>query len=83
MTTVQDDLEIKLTAGNDLTTYHTIQQIPTMKGIHTLGVWLARPNGNDINELQHWIQQALMIKKYLSKASLRWEHTNISFHSIW
>ena len=28
-----DAFEIKLTAGDDLTTYHTIQQIPTMKGI--------------------------------------------------
>ena len=28
-----DDMEIKLTAGDDLTTYHTIQWIPTTKGI--------------------------------------------------
>ena len=28
-----DNMEIKLTAGDDLRTYHTIQQIPTTKGI--------------------------------------------------
>ena len=33
-----DDYDIKLTAGDDLSTYHTIQWIPNMKGIRTLGV---------------------------------------------
>ena len=80
--TVPDDPEIKLMAGDDLTTYHTIQRIPTTKGIHSLGVWLA-PNGNDNDELQYQIQQAMMIKQYLSKAPLRQEHTNIIFQSIW
>ena len=42
-----DDMEIKLMAGDDLTTYHTIQQIPTTKGIRTLSVWLA-PDGNEM-----------------------------------
>ena len=28
-----DELEIKLTAGDDLKMYHTIQRIPTTKGI--------------------------------------------------
>ena len=35
---VEDDLEIKLTAGDNLTTYHTIQWIEPMKGIQTLSV---------------------------------------------
>ena len=33
-----DDYDIKLTAGDDLSMYHTIQQMPNMKGIQTLGV---------------------------------------------
>ena len=33
-----DEFDIKLTAGNDLSTYHTIQRIPTTKGIQTLGI---------------------------------------------
>ena len=78
---VPDDLDIKLMARDDLTTYHTIQWIPTTKGIWTLSVWLA-PDSNDNNELQYQIQQVLLIKQHLSKAPLKCKHTNIVFHSI-
>ena len=77
-----DELEIKLTAGDDLTTYHTIQQIPTAKGIQTLGICLA-PDGNDKDELQYHLQQASTIKQHLSKVPLGQEHTHIGFQLIW
>ena len=33
-----DEPDIKLTAGDDMTQYYTIQQMPTTKGICTLSV---------------------------------------------
>ena len=77
-----DKFEIKLTAGDDLNSQHTIQRIPTMKGIRTFGVCLA-PDGNNKDEFQYWLQQASMIKKHLSKAPLGCEHTYIGFQLIW
>ena len=76
-----DEPDIQLTAGNDMTKYYTIQWTSTTKGIHTLGIQLA-PNGNDNDEFQYWIQQAMMIKQRLSKAPLGCKHTHIGFQSI-
>ena len=77
-----DKTDIKLTAGNDMTQYYTIQCMPTTKGIRTLGVRLA-PDGNDNDEFKYQLQQAMTIKQCLSKAPLGCEHTHISFQSIW
>ena len=77
-----DDYGIKLTAGDDLSTFHTIQWIPNMRGIRTLGVRLA-PDGNDKDEFQYRLQQASIIKQRLHKAPLGREHTHIGFQSIW
>ena len=77
-----DDYDIKLTAGDDLSMFHTIQRVPTTKGIRTLGVQLA-PDGNDKDEFQYRLQQASIIKQRLCKAPLGREHTHIGFQSIW
>ena len=53
---------IQLTAGNDMETYHTIQQMAMSKGIWTLGVQFA-PDGNDNDEFDYWIQQAMLINQ--------------------
>ena len=44
-----DDYDIKLTAGDDLSTHYTIQRTPNTKGIRALSVPLA-PDGNDKDE---------------------------------
>ena len=57
------DPTIQLTAGSDMDTSHTIQQMAMSKGICTLGVQLA-PDGNDDNdEFDYQIQQATIINK--------------------
>ena len=72
--TTHDNPAITLTAGGDLNTCYTIQQMATHRGIQTLGIHLA-PDGNDCDEYQYRVQQATTIQQCLSKAPLGCEHT--------
>ena len=77
-----EEPNITLTTSNSMHTYHQIQCMSPTKGIHALGIQLA-PDGNDTDEFQYRIQQAMTIKQKLSKAPLGHEHMHISFQARW